>query len=922
MPSAWNDKRWARLLSRLLLLALLAYGGFLRYHDLGVSLYDDEINTRERAMQTIGYTLETRAYPLYYLAAKATLQLSDTESALRLPSFIAGLLSILAIYGLVRQLHSRTAGLVAAALLAFNPFHITHSDFARYYALLMFFTILTVWMLYRALERGRWHQWLAYTVSAFLALSSHICFAPALAALNVGAAFYLLFNREKGPLEQRIALVALLACCTVLSTSFILYKKADSVGLFSPAFVAQAAEVTGSTAPGESPEADWDGPSLLKAHQQHTRGGGAVFTNPNTGEVRYRLTYYDCLEYLKRYFWSDTVWVWPLLIVIGVWGLLDLIYRVPATGIPLLTGFFLAPAGLFFYNANHWYHPRYLSYAFIFALIMVSIGFCVVPRFLSRVLGSPRSLRLWRRVPDARLKRNFSIANILYVILVGALAVPAVPIINESYQTYPVSGYLPRGPLQANHSPERDWRNLYKFAAHTVKEGDQFLFMSPDNEHGPRYARYYFSKFMPWAEEENHFVYRFGVPTAQGLKAFAERRPMANLWCVGYLKYDAQHQAKFLRAAGASQINFWERNRINGLTLFCVGAPTTNHVANGSFEKKMRKDLPEGVQWVTDTAYGGYASLKIECAPSDVAGQEHWSRYAMLPVGPADYRLRNNGFEAWKNNRPVGWTTHVNAPTLLTPIRPGFEGGTSLRLGPSDDKIVLQQSIPMGLAPGRRVEIQMMGKSDIPNNLHLVLRYQGPGYQKEQHTVHPGTGKWIRMNMIAEVPADADPDSITAEVWRMPGGNTDAVVDNVEVRVREIGGRLEPGEPHVLSLALRTENVRDRRGSDQRPAGYVRLRWEDSQGKVGHQNLIEIHQEEGWRYRTASFTPGVDIPLDITSLRVEVGLEDGTGTLWVDQVQVEEGTAPTPFTDTFRLPHDEMLATKDLSQYEVPANWK
>ncbi len=195
MASRWNDKRWARVLSAAVLLALFLYGGFLRLQNLDVSLYDDEINTRERALQSVGYTLQTRSTPLYYLAAKATLTLGDNEMFLRLPSLIAGLLSILAIYGLVRQLHSRPAGLAAAALLSFNPFHITHSNFARYYALLMLFTILTVWMLFLLLERGRWHQWLAYTGAAFLGLASHLSFLPALAMLNVGAGIYLLLDK-------------------------------------------------------------------------------------------------------------------------------------------------------------------------------------------------------------------------------------------------------------------------------------------------------------------------------------------------------------------------------------------------------------------------------------------------------------------------------------------------------------------------------------------------------------------------------------------------------------------------------------------------------------------------------------------------------------------------------------------------------
>ena len=934
MATHWNDTKWARILTSLILLALFSYGAYLRFHDLGVSLYDDEINTRERAMQSVTHTLQTRPYPLYYLSAKLALGLADSEMALRLPSFIAGLLSILAIFGLVRHLHSRSAGLVAAALLAFNPFHITHSDFARYYALLMLFTILTVWSLTLVLERGRWHQWLAYILSAFLAMASHVIFIPALAMLNVGAALYLLGQKSRGSLKRRVLQVGLLACATLIACSFVIYKEVGpfkavkSLITFGSQPVSAATEAapatanTGENMVGSLPEQTWTGPTFTEAHQMRPKGGGAAFTNPETGQTEYLLTYYDCLEYLKRYFWNNTTWVWPVLLFAGICGVFDVLYRVPAAGLPLFFGFFLTPGALFFRVTDHWYHPRYLSFTFVFALVFVAIGLCVVPRFLSRVIGAPRSLRLWRRRPLEGPARTASIANVLYVIAVAAMAIPAVPVINEAYQTYPVAGYLPEGPLVANRTPERDWRNLYEYVSHTVKDGDQFLFMSPKDQHGPRYARYYFSKFLPWAEEEHHFDSRFDAPTEQNMHAFATEHPFANFWCVGYLKHEYGRHVRLLREAGATQLSFWGRNQDNGICLFYLGAPTTNYLTNGDFETRMKAPLPEGAEIDKREGYQSRSSLRVRYDKAEVGDQANWARYVPLKVNPTSYRLRNNRFEAWKDGQPVGWNLGTAALGTVTPVDPGFKETRSLRITPSDDAVVLQQSFPAGLAPGRSVELQMMGLSNTANNLHLVLRYQGPGYQREEHAVHPGTGKWVLLTLAADIPADADPESLTVEVWRMANPGGDTVIDDVEFRVLGLEGQLEPHEPYVLSLMLRTEDLQDRRGADQRPAGHVRLAWTDAAGQTGHTDLLDIRQEKGWRHRALSFVPGVDIPRDVAELFVEVGLEDGTGSLWVDQVQLEKGRHPTPFTETYRLPHDETLANIPLAAFEVQAAWK
>jgi hypothetical protein len=901
----------------MVLLVIVGYGAFLRIHDLGSSLYDDELYTRERAMQSIPYTLETRSYPLYYLLAKGSLAFGDTEAALRLPSFIAGLLTIVLAYGVVRQVHSRTAGLVAAAIVAFAPFHIYYSSFARYYALMMFFALLTLWCLSGILARGRLRDWLGYTLAAFLALASHVCFAPALAMMNVVAAVYLLCHRSRSSFRRRVGLVSLLALCTLAASSLLIQKNVNPSKIFDLASKPSVAAPAASVASVDTPPVTLETSAAPAA--KRPMGGGLAFTDPATGKTRYRLTFYDCVEYLKTYFWNDTDWLWPLLLVLGVWGFVDLWFRVPALAAPLTGGFLLGPLSLFFVTSGHWYHSRYLSFTAVFAVVLVACGACVLPRFVARLLTAPRSIRLWRRTATSAPERNLSLTNLLYAGLMLGLVAPMAPVLNEAYNTYPVDGYLPRGPLVTNRAPIRDWKNLHSVTSQSVRDGDFFLFMTPEHEHGAPYTHYYLSRFLPWREEELRFAEQYGAPTPELLHDVAAKYPFSNLWFIGYQNYNVLDFQDFFNDAGAEQYNFSAGNIPKGLRLFQLGAPTTNYIHNGGFEGRTRGEQPEGVSKTVDDVYAGSVALQVALKEEDVAGKDAWETMFRTAVSPAKYRLRNNGFEAWASGMPVGWKIRGTSALAMTDA--GFENTRGLKLGPAPDTAIMQQSIDVGTAPGRTLEVKAMGLSNTPDNLHLVLRYAGPGFQEEVHAAHPGSGAWAEMKLEAPIPAETNPQSITVEVWRLAGGEGDALVDDVELKVLDDGASLDPSKPYVLSLAARTENLTHKSGSNRVPGGRVRLAWVDARGNSGVTNLLHIRDEGDWRKLWVVFRPGTDFPAELKELYLEAGIVDGTGIVRFDQIQIEEGTQPSPFTNTTRLPHDETIGPRDLSAHAVKVTW-
>jgi hypothetical protein len=52
------------------------------------------------------------------------------------------------------------------------------------------------------------------------------------------------------------------------------------------------------------------------------------------------------------------------------------------------------------------------------------------------------------------------------------------------------------------------------------------------------------------------------------------------------------------------------------------------------------------------------------------------------------------------------------------------------------------------------------------------------------------------------------------------------------------------------------------------------------------------------------------LPLDATDLRVVIGNQGETGSIWIDNIQFEPNDHATPYADGARLPHDEYLAAR------------
>ena len=117
------------------------------------------------------------------------------EVGLRSLSALFGAATVPVAYLIGRELASRRAGLIAAALVAVNPMLIWYSQEARSYALLVFFGALSLLFFARALRTRRGRDLALWALASALALCSHYF---AVFAVAIEAAWLLIALRDAG----------------------------------------------------------------------------------------------------------------------------------------------------------------------------------------------------------------------------------------------------------------------------------------------------------------------------------------------------------------------------------------------------------------------------------------------------------------------------------------------------------------------------------------------------------------------------------------------------------------------------------------------------------------------------------------------------------------------------------------------------
>jgi mannosyltransferase len=163
-----------------ILTIILAAASGLRLYGLNEGLWFDEIFTYLKYVRLpLGEIItkyDTQNNHLLYSAlAHISFQLfGGIPWSLRLPAVLFGVASIWALFLLARQVTNTLEALLSSAVLTVSYHHIWFSQNARGYTGLLFFTIITSWLLVVGINKSRPKLWLGYAIISALGTYTHM----------------------------------------------------------------------------------------------------------------------------------------------------------------------------------------------------------------------------------------------------------------------------------------------------------------------------------------------------------------------------------------------------------------------------------------------------------------------------------------------------------------------------------------------------------------------------------------------------------------------------------------------------------------------------------------------------------------------------------------------------------------------------
>jgi hypothetical protein len=383
----------------------------LRFSNLGLkSLWLDEVIQAGQARfhslgEVIASTRLDDQMPLLNVITWLMRGGLPNEALVRMPSAVAGLLTVVGIYLLGRALFGYRAGLIAALLTALWPFAVAYSQEARPYALLIMATTFQMYFAYQVVVRRRWIDGLGLAVASLITLYSHYMglAATAAAAAFVGLALGVqsIADLRRYPGWRQAAVHAFQAAI--------------------PALIAAVLIVIGYL--------PWVG--TLREFLHRPTVGFARFA----GEPHH-LTVSDVQSMLAAFDFTGPL---LLLFVIGVAACIWWAARGKRLAAGLLAAWIIVPlAGLVLklHGSIALLHPRYLSFLLPAGILLVTAGIeAVASLFANR----------FRR-------RGYPVAGVAAVILTLAVTAQLLPQTVSALQT-PKDDYLGAANLIVGSSP-------------------------------------------------------------------------------------------------------------------------------------------------------------------------------------------------------------------------------------------------------------------------------------------------------------------------------------------------------------------------------------------------------------------------------------------------------------------------------------
>lgn len=288
--------------------------------------------------------------------------LGSSDAVVRLPSVVAGVLGLLALYKVGEVLFDQTIGLISALLLAVSPAHLHFSQEARFYPGVVLFSLLTLYFLYRGVNSNEKKWWAGFTIATLANLYTHL------------TGFFVLA-------------IEILYACLLLMHDRVAARRAGATRRLSDTFALPLLISLGVIIAGYAPMMPY-----LLVGMQGPRGLG------NPGDI-------DGLDLSARYFLSlfgdfgaGAGIALSLYVAAFLWGLINTIPKQRRQGLLVLLWTVVPFALVLLLRPKHWFAAKYVIFILPLYLVTVSLGIIHVAKsvalFLSQwnVLRSPRFL--------------------------------------------------------------------------------------------------------------------------------------------------------------------------------------------------------------------------------------------------------------------------------------------------------------------------------------------------------------------------------------------------------------------------------------------------------------------------------------------------------------------------------------------------
>ncbi len=196
-----------KILRILILILIIIFGSFLRFYKIEKeSLWNDELASWEKSnhssLKEVLSDARTDVHPPGYpiLLFFVIRFFGDSESWLRIPSAIAGVISIFLIYLIGRKVYSEWEGLISAGLMAILWFPIYYSQEARAYSLLLLFSMLSFYFWIIVIEKVNKGKVGFINYFFFVLFSTVTCYLHYFGLLFIalqGIETFLIFSRKR-----------------------------------------------------------------------------------------------------------------------------------------------------------------------------------------------------------------------------------------------------------------------------------------------------------------------------------------------------------------------------------------------------------------------------------------------------------------------------------------------------------------------------------------------------------------------------------------------------------------------------------------------------------------------------------------------------------------------------------------------------